>query len=130
MAAATYKLSVSKSGFKVATVDGVELNAGVPATVNVKLDLGQTKVAGLKGLAELEGLQTLKLGQTKVTDVGLKELATLRNLQSLNLGFARVTDLGLRELASLQKLEVLNLCFTQDGRRTQGTGRTQGAYTP
>jgi hypothetical protein len=42
LAAATYRITVSKSGFKVATVDNVVLNAGVPATVNIKLELGQT----------------------------------------------------------------------------------------
>jgi hypothetical protein len=40
--AATYKVTVSKSGFRVASIEGVELNGGVPATVNVKLEVGQT----------------------------------------------------------------------------------------
>jgi len=34
MTAATYRVSVARAGFKTATLDGVELNAGVPATVN------------------------------------------------------------------------------------------------
>src|SRR5438034_438477 len=42
MLAASYKVTVTKAGFKMANVDGVVVNAGVPATVNVKLDLGQT----------------------------------------------------------------------------------------
>ncbi len=42
MQAATYRVSVSKPGFKVAAVDGIVLNAGVPATANVVLEVGQT----------------------------------------------------------------------------------------
>src|SRR4051794_31990270 len=40
--AATYKVSVSKTGFRVATADGIVVNAGVPASVNIKLEIGQT----------------------------------------------------------------------------------------
>ena len=39
---AAYKVSVSKTGFKTATIDNVVMNAGVPGTVNVKLEIGQT----------------------------------------------------------------------------------------
>ncbi len=42
MQAATYRVSVAKIGFKVATVEGVVLNAGVPARVNLTLEIGQT----------------------------------------------------------------------------------------
>src|SRR5215472_9558092 len=40
MAAATYKIVVSKPGFKMGVVPSVEMNAGVPATVNIKLEIG------------------------------------------------------------------------------------------
>src|SRR5215210_1114399 len=40
--ATTYKVSISKSGFRVANIEGVVVNAGVPASVNVKLEIGQT----------------------------------------------------------------------------------------
>jgi hypothetical protein len=39
--ATTYKVTVSKGGFRVANLEGIVLNAGVPATVNVKLEIGQ-----------------------------------------------------------------------------------------
>jgi hypothetical protein len=42
MQAATYRVNVSKSGFKVASIENVVMNSGVPATVNVKLEIGQT----------------------------------------------------------------------------------------
>jgi hypothetical protein len=40
MAAATYRVRVSSAGFKVATVENVKIDAGAPATVNVKLEIG------------------------------------------------------------------------------------------
>src|SRR5215207_7755831 len=40
--AATYRVSISKSGFRVANLENIVLNAGVPSTVNVKLEIGQT----------------------------------------------------------------------------------------
>ena len=45
--------------------------------------------AGLKELAGLKSLQSLRLGRTQVTDAGLKELARLKNLQSLTLAAPR-----------------------------------------
>src|SRR4051794_26041191 len=42
MPAATYRVTVTKPGFKAATVEGVEMNAGVPVTVNIMLELGQS----------------------------------------------------------------------------------------
>src|SRR6266851_2378168 len=38
MAAAKYKIAVSKPGFKAGLAPGIEVNAGVPATVNIKLE--------------------------------------------------------------------------------------------
>jgi len=39
---AEYKVSITKTGFKTVTVDNIVVNSGVPATVNVKLEIGQT----------------------------------------------------------------------------------------
>src|SRR4051812_12637441 len=41
MPAATYKVTLPKSGFRMASIEGVVLNAGVPASVNVQLEIGQ-----------------------------------------------------------------------------------------
>jgi len=38
----TYRVTVGKVGFRTATVDGILMEAGVPATVPVKLEIGQT----------------------------------------------------------------------------------------
>ncbi|HLH19621.1 MAG TPA: carboxypeptidase-like regulatory domain-containing protein [Bryobacteraceae bacterium] len=40
--AGAYKLAVTKAGFKTGAVDNVALSVGVPGTVNVKLEVGQT----------------------------------------------------------------------------------------
>lgn len=39
---ASYKVTVTKVGFKTVTIDNVVMNAGVPATVNARLEIGQT----------------------------------------------------------------------------------------
>jgi len=40
MPAGTYKITITKPGFKAGLAPGVEVNAGVPATVNIKLEVG------------------------------------------------------------------------------------------
>ncbi|MBZ5624442.1 MAG: carboxypeptidase-like regulatory domain-containing protein [Acidobacteriia bacterium] len=40
--AGAYRITVTKSGFKTETIDGVALIVGVPGTVNVRLTVGQT----------------------------------------------------------------------------------------
>src|SRR5689334_25395028 len=41
MPAATYRVGVTRTGFKAVAIEDVVVNAGVPATVNVKLEIGQ-----------------------------------------------------------------------------------------
>ena len=48
-----------------------------------------------------------------VTDVGLKEVAKLKNLTTLKLRHTDVTDKGLKELAALKNLEKLDLSLTR-----------------
>src|SRR5215831_1074513 len=40
--AGSYRISVSKSGFRSEARSGVEVNAGVSVTVNIRLEVGQT----------------------------------------------------------------------------------------
>jgi hypothetical protein len=54
MAAAKYKIAASKSGFRVGLISGIEVNAGVPATVNIKLEVGAaTETVEVVGGAEI-----------------------------------------------------------------------------
>jgi Leucine-rich repeat (LRR) protein len=111
----------------------------------VSLDLSNTKVtdAGLKELAPLKKLTTLKLNNDQVADVALhslREIGLLHALEqakakpssdepwlyrrptrpeevdSLDLSSTKVTDAGLKELAPLTNLSTLDL------RRTKVTG--------
>ena len=91
-----------------------------PPSRSIEVDLGGTNVtdAGLKELAALKHLQTLRLN-TQVTDAGLKELAGLKGLQTLSLlGATKVTDAGLKELAPMQGLKTLDL----DGTKVTDAG--------
>jgi hypothetical protein len=36
-----YRLTVTRQGFKVHVVENIKIDAGVPATANTRLDLGQ-----------------------------------------------------------------------------------------
>jgi hypothetical protein len=69
--------------------------------------------AGLKELAALPGLETLRLDQTAVTDEGLKAVGTLQGLRELDLQSTAVTDAGLKELAGLKGLQILVLYDTK-----------------
>src|SRR5215469_18073920 len=42
MASGTYRIVVTKAGFKAGSIAGVEIAAGVNATANMRLELGQT----------------------------------------------------------------------------------------
>ncbi len=73
--------------------------------------LGNTKITdeGLKELHPLKGLADLHLLQTGITDAGLKNLAPLKNLQYLGLQDTKVTDAGMKELVVYEKLLELYL---------------------
>jgi hypothetical protein len=81
--------------------------------VNVNLTDTNLTDAGLKELAGLKQLQSLRLINTVVTDAGLKHLAGLKQLRELNLTFTEVTDAGLKHLAGLKQLQTLNLIKTK-----------------
>ena len=54
MAAAQYKVTVSKQGFKMGVAPSVMLSAGVPASVNLKLEIGSsTETVEVVGGAEI-----------------------------------------------------------------------------
>jgi hypothetical protein len=54
MAAGTYKIAVSKAGFKSGVAAGIEVNSGVPATLNTKLEVGAaTETVEVIGGAEI-----------------------------------------------------------------------------
>src|SRR4051794_31131219 len=64
----------------------------------------QVTDAGIKEIANIKGLSSLRLDSTQVTDTGLKEIAKHKKLTSLNLTGTKVTDVGLTDLANLRQL--------------------------
>src|SRR5262249_32640314 len=84
MSTGTYTVNLSRSGFKTANIDNVKIDAGVPATVNITLEVGQlTETVEVQAGAEV--LQTATATVTN-TLVGrqLHELPfTSRNLTEL-----------------------------------------------
>jgi len=63
--AAVYRISVTKTGFRVASLESIEVNAGVPATVNVKLEVGQAnEVVEVAAGAEIVQTQSASVSST------------------------------------------------------------------
>ena len=65
-----------------------------------------------RGLASLEGMQTLKslrIYSRQVTDAGVKSIGKLKNLEELTIEDAQITDACMKDIASLPKLKKLDL---------------------
>lgn len=65
--------------------------------------------AGMGGLTGSEGLKSLNLSRTKVTDNGLRIIGRMSRLESLHLGGLEITDRGLLALNRLTRLRTLHL---------------------
>src|ERR1051326_4892388 len=76
MPSGRYELTVSHPGFKTAKKTGVEMAAGVDATVNVKLEIGQaTETVTVEAGAEIVQATTAELSTT-ITGRQINELPT------------------------------------------------------
>ncbi len=65
MSVGTYTVSVTAQGFKTAVVQGVEINAGTPANVNVALEIGgANETVTVQGGAEIVQSQTANITTT------------------------------------------------------------------
>ena len=126
---ATYKVTVASQGFKKATVDQVKIDAGVPSTVNVTLELGGlTETVVVQGGTEVLQTATATVTSTLVGQQ-LHELPfTSRNLTELIVtqpgsatpGVARSTSVyGLPQSALNVSLDGINI---QDNSNRSGDG--------
>jgi hypothetical protein len=98
MPSGNYRVSVTMQGFKVTAIEAVKIDAGVPATVNAKLELGQvTETVDVTAGAELV--------QTTNATVN----TTLQGRQVFELPFT--------------SRNTLELLVTQPGTQTAGTAR-------
>src|SRR4051794_11935488 len=97
--AATYKLTVSATGFRTGVVTDVKLDAAVPATVNVKLEVGSvTETIEVTGTSDVVQSASATVSSTLVGRQLVELPTTTRNL--------------------------LELVITQPGTQTPGTSRT------
>jgi len=61
----TYRITITMQGFKTATIDNVKMDAGVPQTVNAKLELGQlTETVEVNAGAEIVQTATASVNST------------------------------------------------------------------
>lgn len=65
------------------------------------------------GSLRMDGLRTLRLRRTAITDNGIATIAGIESLSSLTISDAPITDKGLLQLAALKKLRTLSLQATQ-----------------
>ncbi len=69
LGAGKYVVAVTASGFKTATVQDIEIDAGTPATVNVTLEVGQaTETVVVQGGAQIVQTQTANISTTLNTN--------------------------------------------------------------
>ena len=97
---ATYKVTVTASGFKATVVNEVKLDAGVPATVNVTLELGT-------------------LAETIEVSGGAEVLQTATSAVSSTL-----TGRQINEMPFTSQRNALDLLIALPGTQTPGTPRT------
>jgi Carboxypeptidase regulatory-like domain/TonB dependent receptor len=103
MPTSVYQVTVTRQGFKTATVDNVKVDAGVPATVNIALEVG----ALTETIEVAAGAEVLQTATATVTD-------TLVGRQLHELPF---TSRNLTELI-----------VTQPGSATPGVPRSTSVY--
>ncbi|MBZ5726060.1 MAG: carboxypeptidase-like regulatory domain-containing protein [Acidobacteriia bacterium] len=65
LGAGTYRVSVTKPGFRTATTDGIVMNSGVPQTVNSRLEIGQAnETVTVTGGAEIVQTNSAAISST------------------------------------------------------------------
>lgn len=79
------------------------------------LALGETRItdSGLEAIGKLKNLRSLSLGNTAITDSGLARLQGCWQLSQINLESTRVTGLGLRHIGGLSELRSVSLADTR-----------------
>jgi hypothetical protein len=127
MPTATYTVTVSHPGFKTVTVDGVKVDAGVPSTVNVKLEVGSlAETVEVQGGAEILQTQSATVTSTLVGRQ-LHELPfTSRNLTELIVTQPGSATPGVPRSTSVYGLPQAALNVTLDGINIQDNSNKSG----
>src|SRR5262245_10805697 len=126
----TYMITVSASGFKQAVVRDVKLDAGVPATVNVALELGAANESVVvQGGGEIVQTQTA----TVSTTLQVKQIANLplqtRNVLDFVVFLPGTSTMGGPRDSVINGLPQSALNITLDGLNTQtNSGKTNDGF--
>ena len=96
------------------------------------LDLDNTQItdAGARDIAQMQWLKWLSLDNTQITDVGARDIAQMQGLTELSLNNTQITDAGARDIAQMQELMVLYLDNTQISVRGLWAFRDHGLLQP
>ncbi|MGH9672342.1 MAG: carboxypeptidase regulatory-like domain-containing protein, partial [Bryobacteraceae bacterium] len=132
MPAAVYKVTASSTGFKTANLDNVKLEVGVPATLNIKLEIGQlTETVEVRGGTEVLQTVTATVSSTLVGRQ-LNELPfTSRNLTELLVTQAGTSVPGIPRNLSINGLPQSTLNITMDGINIRDNlNSSADLYTP
>jgi hypothetical protein len=137
MAAATYRITVTKEGFRTAVLASVVMNAGVPATANTKLEIGQlTETIEVTAGAEIVQATSASVSST-LTGRQVFELPfTSRNALELLVTQPGTQTPGAARSSSINGLPRGALNITIDGMNSQdnyyksGDGFFSYIYTP
>ncbi len=132
LAAGVYKVTVTASGFKQAVVQGVKLDAGVPSTTNVSLEVGATSDSVvIQSSGEVLQTQSATISTTitgrQITDLPF----TSRNATDLLLFLPGTTTPGRPRSSSFNGLPQSAINMTLDGLNIQDNAikNTDGFYT-
>jgi len=117
---ATYTVTISLAGFKSVTIQNVKVDAGVPATVNAKLEVGSvSETVEVTGGAEILQTETASLTSTLI-GLQLHELPfTSRNLTELIVTQPGSATPGVPRSTSVYGLPQSALNVTLDGINIQ-----------
>ena len=113
---AIYRVSVSRKGFQTAVVDGVSLEPGAPATVNITLRVGNV-TEGVEVSAGAEVLQTETTSvTTNLEGAQINELPVAsRNANELLTLLPGTNSRGTMRTSSINGLPKSSLSMTLDG---------------
>ena len=118
--AAHYAVSASKAGFKTGTTNGVEVNAGITSTANIKLEIGQaTETVEVSAGAEMVQAANAELSSTITTrQVVDLPFATRNSVELLVTQAGTQTPTNPRS-SSINGLPKGAINITIDGQNTQ-----------
>ncbi|HXS98091.1 MAG TPA: carboxypeptidase regulatory-like domain-containing protein [Candidatus Limnocylindrales bacterium] len=132
MPAGNYRVTVTKEGFKAGVKENVNMQAGVPATVNVKLEVGAaTETVVVQGGAELVQTTSATVSST-ITGRQINELptATRNGMESfINLPGTQTTSSFRSTYVNGLPLESINVTIDGVGTNDQWLKSQDGFFS-